>query len=1077
MDRIRRILNIEANEQTPVLILTLYYFINTTVYVMGISAASSLFLARVPGSETFYPLLMTVNTVVTTVLITVFNRLARRLPLNRLVITTNLFLGAIFLLLEVAVQFTDLITALMFVMVVASGTMGTFQFYLVASTMFDARQSKRIFGLIGIGGAVAGIISGMLVKPFIDLLSALIGPQYGTEAIIVLVGVLLMLNTLVVRACAPYMKISESDAEEADGVPDKPRTQFDPYLITIMVIVGSFILAATVIDIQFQEVAKIAYEGNENGLTAFKGYYTAGSGALQLMLRLFVVSPVLVNFGILAGLLALPVVIGATSLAFLARPNLVTATLMKGGDQSLRFTINEAAAELTWVPIPPEQRLLAKPFVSGTFISIVQGITGIGVFTVKVLGVSAVRPLSLIVLAVVAVWIPAAIAIQRGYLRKLMESIKARRIVFEDLQVDTADSALVGVVDETLRNGTEVEKAFVLDIIKDVRLTPWAPALNAMFETSSTPIRERILAMASREPAIVPDDTLYQLIKTPNPLTDEAITAAADRGLSDFMPLVNALVTHEDAEVRAAAAGALLKLQQDGDGTAKGTLQSLLKSDNPQHGLYALDALNRLPPEAAGQVVDDALLRELLARPGYVRLGTLDLIGYVQRPLFADLIPLLGDRAVEPYVIEALATFADEQSRAALLRAYQADDTPVSVRAGIARALAQYLTPDVIPVLIDSLDHTNHLLYFEVVDTLLVAARQKALPPPVVKQLESHVFELAQDCYSLYMALGALQVDDDEPLLQEVIRVDIRETSAALLKLAVMDVPETDIESIIARLQAQDAQVLGNILEVLDNVLSRAERATIVPLFEGHTLDELAVVAKKHFSGIDKPLETELITYINYGDDWQGAVALDYIMRHPQLNVQLGAAASNITAASRSLIARQGSAGAADTLHKHPNREERLMYSILQKTLLLKNSTLFKEIDARELYHIAQITDVVKLAAGERLFEVGDPGTTLYVVISGQVRIHVDDHTIEILGEGAPIGEIAILDGRARTATATAHTDAELLAITEKEFHETIASRIVINRSIMRVLASRVRNLLETEAERQTAAADNLSTE
>ncbi len=98
-----------------------------------------------------------------------------------------------------------------------------------------------------------------------------------------------------------------------------------------------------------------------------------------------------------------------------------------------------------------------------------------------------------------------------------------------------------------------------------------------------------------------------------------------------------------------------------------------------------------------------------------------------------------------------------------------------------------------------------------------------------------------------------------------------------------------------------------------------------------------------------------------------------------------------------------------------------------------------------------------KFAAGDVIFAEGDKGDKMYVVRSGEVEIERDGKVVEILSSGGIFGEMALIDGSPRAATARAKTACEVAPVTEKSFlflvHETPFFAI----AVMRVLADRLR--------------------
>ncbi len=1055
---LQRFIQVKPEERRPATILFYYYFLITATYVMANNAASSLFVTG-DGNE-FYPLLMAANTVVTITLVAAFRRLARRIPLATLAAGTNVLIASLYIVFEVALQFTEWASALMVILSLGQLTIGTFQYYLVASTIFDARQSKRILGLVGVGGALATIIGGLVLVPFIRLLSNLPGEaNYGSQAVIVLAAVLLVVQALVIRQLRPYMTRTSAPQPAAEQTPRR-RLTFDPYLIAIMLIVASFIMVATTIDVQFQAQGNLAFTDDADGFTEYRGYYSLATGVLQLVMRLFVVTPVLLNFGLLAGLLITPLTILMATAAFLWRPNLITASLMKGGDQGTRYTINETATELLWVPIPPEQRLAAKPFISGTVIAITQGVTGVSLY---LLPAENQRLPSLVVLAVTVIWLAAVVTAQRGYLRKLMDSVKRRQWRFTDLQADTADSALVETISTYLMGGSDLERAFLLDVIEDVQIDPWADALRNTFTmTESDLIRARIILLADRRPDIVTNEQILNLIGEDGPLTDEALFVAGKRQLEAAAPLMVGRLDSDNAEIRAAAASGLYLLGIDKyHGQAVTTLQTMLATLNSEVSSAALDFIARMERASANQLVDAPLLRYLLEREPVVRLRTLTLIRLTEVDILPEVVRALGYPVTEQRARETLQVYASESVREALISQFKDESSSTELRAAVARVLRDYPDDRTLVALTQALTWPIRPVYRSTVDSLLALARLEALPNVLMNDVQREVSNLARSLYSLRIALETAEAEG-ERLIAEAFRIDIEELTPTLLQLTVMDVPQTDIDSIVYRLQERDPQTIGNVLEVLDNVLSAEERRIVIPLFEDRSPSELGTIGTEHFPDLDTSLNDELLFYINYGDDWQCAVALDYIRRHPETNLQLTINNNEINQRSRQLIARSGFT-AAETLPTRPDRQEAKMYSVLEKTLLLKNSNLFEHINARELYHIAQITEELHLPPNTTLFEHGDRGEKMYIVSSGAVRIHNGDVTIATLGDGGVIGEIALLDQKPRTATATTVTDTNFLVIEADAFFATISAYVDINRSIMRLIASRLRSMVEAD--------------
>lgn len=102
----------------------------------------------------------------------------------------------------------------------------------------------------------------------------------------------------------------------------------------------------------------------------------------------------------------------------------------------------------------------------------------------------------------------------------------------------------------------------------------------------------------------------------------------------------------------------------------------------------------------------------------------------------------------------------------------------------------------------------------------------------------------------------------------------------------------------------------------------------------------------------------------------------------------------------------------------------------------------------------------VKYPAGSVIFDVGTPGKEMYVVVAGIVEMRAGLRLLETLQKGDIFGELALVDKDARSATAIALTDCELVPIDEKQFEYLLQRRPFFGLEVMRVMAQRLRRNL-----------------
>ena len=111
----------------------------------------------------------------------------------------------------------------------------------------------------------------------------------------------------------------------------------------------------------------------------------------------------------------------------------------------------------------------------------------------------------------------------------------------------------------------------------------------------------------------------------------------------------------------------------------------------------------------------------------------------------------------------------------------------------------------------------------------------------------------------------------------------------------------------------------------------------------------------------------------------------------------------------------------------------------VDKRQLLRQSLLFAEFAPPELDKLVQFAKLRSFKSREVIFNQGEPGRHMFIVITGTIRISIlseegKEMTLGTLGPGDVFGEIALLDGKERTATVTAITACECLVLERQEF-------------------------------------------
>ena len=125
---------------------------------------------------------------------------------------------------------------------------------------------------------------------------------------------------------------------------------------------------------------------------------------------------------------------------------------------------------------------------------------------------------------------------------------------------------------------------------------------------------------------------------------------------------------------------------------------------------------------------------------------------------------------------------------------------------------------------------------------------------------------------------------------------------------------------------------------------------------------------------------------------------------------------------------------------------------------ILSNTALFKHAERSVLEHLAMTVEEIHLQPEESLFLKGDIGESMYIIISGKLKIHDGDIQLAVLGPGDHVGEFSLIDNSPRTASVSAATEAVILRLREQEFTNLLRIHPSMNRMLMKELINRLRN-------------------
>ncbi|MBP0001325.1 MAG: Crp/Fnr family transcriptional regulator [Cyanobacteria bacterium SID2] len=135
------------------------------------------------------------------------------------------------------------------------------------------------------------------------------------------------------------------------------------------------------------------------------------------------------------------------------------------------------------------------------------------------------------------------------------------------------------------------------------------------------------------------------------------------------------------------------------------------------------------------------------------------------------------------------------------------------------------------------------------------------------------------------------------------------------------------------------------------------------------------------------------------------------------------------------------------------------MLTSVDRLLFVRGVPIFKELRDDFLVRLASVMDELSFPANHTIFTEGQEGRSLYIVVSGVVRVHIGDRELARLSQGACFGEMSLFDAEPRSASVTTCESCECLMLTQQQLYDAIDETPGIAINIIRLLSRRTREL------------------
>jgi CRP/FNR family transcriptional regulator, cyclic AMP receptor protein len=137
---------------------------------------------------------------------------------------------------------------------------------------------------------------------------------------------------------------------------------------------------------------------------------------------------------------------------------------------------------------------------------------------------------------------------------------------------------------------------------------------------------------------------------------------------------------------------------------------------------------------------------------------------------------------------------------------------------------------------------------------------------------------------------------------------------------------------------------------------------------------------------------------------------------------------------------------------------------------VLARSGIFQGVDPEAAEVLAKELDTIEIRKGEVVFSEGEPGDSLYIVLSGKIKLSRRapdgrENVLAVMGPSDQFGELSVFDPGPRTATATAVTDVKLAKMPQSVLGPWIEAHPEVGERLLHVLARRLRRTNDSVAD------------
>ncbi len=1048
LERLHTWLDVHPGEGPSTSLMLLHSFFTGISTVFFETAASALFLAHYDAS--YLPYVYLLAAMVSIVAGLGYTRAKERVAFAPLMTGTLILMLAMTCVLRVGLSWGEA-GWLLFAMMIAYRLLSMLtdlEYWAVAARLYDVRQSKRLFGLVGSGEVTARVLGAFSVPLLVGALGVanlLWLSAFGIGACLALLGLILK----------RFPEVESRGSEETAATDRRPMSSLrsSSYLKAVFLVAFFAVLGKYFVDFSFLSEMQTRSREVER-LASFFGLFSGITQVVNLAVRVLVSGRLLNRFGILVGLLVLPSAHFLCTLAVVfvaAVPFPAAVFWLAVGNQglykTLKHPVDNPSFKVLYQPLPRRERLAAQIGVEVIVTPIAIALAAALMILVSRLPLAATTPFAALMLVNFGGWMAAALLAFREYRKALVKALEKRTLDRTSFSLE--DDASITLVRAKLSSERADEVIFALDLLQRIDHPSLPLHFQELLSHSSPDVRFYVLLTIEkrRTPGIT-----YAVSRVAAGETDARVQAVALRALAalgDPRGEVPSYLGHPDREVeRGALVGLLLGPEESAKERARLRVLELCRSEAAPDRVLAARVLGETDlsdPEPFDRLLSDddpEVRRAALRAAGRRR----------DERLVPRVLDHLSDPAYRGDAARALIE-AGEKAGPSLANALLDPERPPELRVRIAQVTRR----------LPGFRHREAL--WRAYETGAGPIRQAALEAlgalqyrvsegdaaKVVSSVEAEVRDAA-------WKLGILRDLEDHPSLESLsqsLREEVAQCRARVFHLLSFLYDGRTVESARDNLESASKERRAYASEILEVTLSQELKELALPLLDRSSPEDCLARLGPRFVQTPREASASLAEILSATDgtirNWTRACAIYGATR---LNgrdftselARLARDPSPLVAETARWVSSRGVGGSQKML-------------TIEKVLLLKGVSMFSATSEDTLADVASVLEEVELRPGERVFSKGDLGNSMFIVVSGRVRVFDGDKTINYLGEQEIFGELALLDPEPRSASVESAEETRLFRLDRDTLFELMTDNVGVVSGIMQVLCRRLRRM------------------